>query len=256
MLHMSWTARDALQYVYPILTQYGANHALGNETFLHMLNIGLAFIRSHKWYRRTWQHRKDNFTSLQDNPYRLITTRPIRDIDNFYCGEMLRRDGFKENILCTDCDIPQWYCAPCTPCGCKWCKPMDVKEVLPSSELCPWEYAITWSNFEGMWWFWWQIIRILPKNEVDSLWVTYYREFSPVKSFDDQMPIPISFMHVLAEIMSAYTMWRYWQFRIGEDNNFFTLARIQLDELFEADQQNPREINLTTSDSLYNLSYR
>lgn len=253
---MAWTARDALRYVYPILTQYWATHALGNETFLSMINMAMLDIWTHRWHRRTRQHWKDNFTSLEDTPYRLITTWPIRDIDRFYTWEMIKRDWFKENILCTDCDIPQWYCAPCSPCWCNGCKPLDLYEVLPQNELCPWEYAITWSDFEWMWWFAWQIIRVFPKSPVDSLRVTYYREFKPVETFDDKMPIPLSFASVLAKLMAFYVLWRYWQFRIWEENNMFQFARQQLDELYEADQQNPKKMDLWNLHELYNNSYQ
>lgn len=248
-------ARDAAKLIYPIMTQYWVTHAVWVDSLLEVINMAMNDIRIYKWYNWTWQHWKDNFTSLQDNPYRIITTRPIREVDGFYCWEMLRRDWFKENILCSDCDIPQWVCAPCTPCACKNCEKLDLCEILPQNEICPWTYAITWSEYEGMGWFSWQIIRVSTHKPVDSLRVTYRREFSPVESFDDDMPIPRSFGTIMAKLASYYIMWRYGQFRPWEENNLLNYAQQQLEHMREADQKWPKVMDFKEANNYFNSVY-
>lgn len=250
---MAITARDMLKRAYPFLWQYWATHAIWSDNFLSLLNMALDMIRVYRWREWSWSHWKDNFTSLQDDPYRLVTTHPVKRVHSFYSWTMIKRDWFEENTLC-DCDIPQDVNTPCTLCNCNGCKPLKLELASPQSQLCPWYYQVSWWEYEWMWWLFWRIIRVKMHNKLSDsewLWVTYVRSNPTIEKFDDIVPIPTAFATPVAMYIAVLALPRYGQFRWWEELNLFQIANNHLNDLQEADKNFPQKMvfeeDMTTS---------
>lgn len=238
-----YNVRDFLQFVRPLVNQYGATHAIGTKSFLFSVNHALNMLYNYQGYPWTWQHTKDDFTNLSGDPLKLITSYPILFVDKFYTGKMQPIDW-----AATACDCPEPEPDPCGPyimpcvCACDWCEELKWMKVLPQNKLCGGQYQVSSSLIPGMGWLNGRLIKVKPDRTISGLWVTYFRGVRHVKTFDDIIDIPDNFMTALSYFVAAQVIGNYAQFRNGDDVNYLTLARQELDSLKKHDNIFPSKM--------------
>ncbi len=230
-----YTLREWLKFAYPLIWQAGATASIGTEQFLATANSALNMVYNYLWYDRSWQHEKALFKlSSEDRTQRkLLTKHPVKKIDKFFSTRWV--DVEKWATACNmDCDLkdPELLCQyDCGECLVS-CSPMEMAWVLPNNQLCVWQYQIWWWNFvPELWWQQWKIIRASLPKWVDTFWVTYFRWVEHMKSFDDIIPLPDSFITARAYFMAWYVVPLYWIMMQQQDLNYMSLARKELDSL-------------------------
>lgn len=251
---MAYTVRQLLQSAYPILGKHWSTFAMWSNSFLELTNSILEQIYNYGWYIRSWQHYREAFTNLQwvpavpapnNNPLQLVTSYPIWKIDKFWTGKMLPVVG---QLTFCDCPVPEPdpcgpYIPACTNCFCETCSPEDWKEVLPNNQLCHWQYQVGWSTIKGMGWLNGTVIRVKPNKQVTALWVTYFRYFNEVKSFDDIVLLPRWFRMAFIYAIASLVVWSwYGQFRQWQDVNYYQQFITEMDRLKAADNIFPKDL--------------
>ena len=239
---MAYTARDALKFAYPLLSQHGATRAIWGNSFFYSLNTAINFIYSYNGYIRSRQHVKDAFVITGKKHMKLITRWPVATVDKFFLSQWKDVDGTIRPCDCAD-DLPDdTYTCPCEiPCNWPECQPIKMRRVLPQNVLCENEYQVSWSEIKWMWGLDWRIIKVnlADVTNVNSLFVTYYRGPKHITGRDDIVPIPDSFMHILWYIIAAHTVPLYGIMMAQQDLNYRSIARKELDFMKMADNVFP-----------------
>ena len=117
------------------------------------------------------------------------TSYPILKVDRFWGGRDSVIDEYLDFCDCPD-DLPDdCICDQhCISWCINLCNPLEIKEVLPHTKIQQWLYKVAWWTTPGMWWEWWQILHILPKQIPPRMFVTYYRWFNPITSYNQVVP--------------------------------------------------------------------
>lgn len=86
------------------------------------------------------------------------------------------------------------------------CEPLKIKELLPHSKLCKWHYKIAGGNVQGMGGEWGRILHIIPDPMPARMFVTYYRGFPEITSYNQVINIPRHFINAIkyAIMMDIY----------------------------------------------------
>jgi len=239
---MALTLKDWLDYVYPILAQHWATRAIWSKHFLHVANHALNVIYNYQWYIRSWQHVKDVFISHSDSKHkwRLATRRPVERVDRFYTST--RSDVEWKIDVCECPEIPDDI-----TCYSKcWCDPtctaINMNRRLPQNELCAWEYKVSWSDQLWMWWLNWSIISAYVQSPTEVLRVSYYKWLKLLKSFDEVLPIPDSFLTAWAYFIAWIIVPSYWVMMQQQELNFMSMWRKELDSLRMHDNNFPDKV--------------
>lgn len=240
--------RDAIDGFFAIIGQPWATHSIWQKYILTIAQMALVHIWNYKWYNWTWQYWKDSFLMTQGETIKLVTTHPIKRVHKFYEWQMKPRDWVLLNpqSFCDECPNEWPVCVPCA-CECNPCKDLEYIYANPQDKLCPWYYQVSGSEYQWMWWFWGSIIRVMPRRQLDWLWVTYFRDVPRLKSFDEKFPLPMAFMTPFCYYMAFIAMGRYWQFRSWEDVNFLQVANMLMEDLKESDA--PNHLDMTFSNT-------
>lgn len=230
-----YTLREWLKFAYPLIWQAWATASIGTEQFLATANSALNMIYNYQWYDWSWQHTKALFhlSSPDKTQWKLLTKYPVKKVDKFYSTRW--QDVESCASACNiDCDIkdPELVCEMnCWDCIAN-CSNLEMVWILPNDQLCVWQYQIWGGNFfTELWWQQWKIIRASLKKWVDTLWLTYFRWVDHLKSFDDIIPLPDSYMTARAYFLAWYVVPLYWIMMQQQDLNYHSIARKELDSL-------------------------
>jgi len=227
--------RDWLKLVYALVWQTWSTSAIWmDDQFIFIANSALNMIYNYQWFKRSWQHTKElfNLSNSQRVSWKLLTQHPIRTVDKFFVSK--RIDVEKSATACDiNCDLEDVECPfECDPCSPVSCRPIELSWILPNDNLCPWQYQVWWWNFVSeLWWIQWSIIRVYLEIPVDTLWVTYFRWVKHMKSYDDIIPLPDSFITARAYFVAWHIVPMYGIMMQQQDLNYMSLARKELDSL-------------------------
>lgn len=249
-----YTVKDFLHFVYPLVWQNGVTRLLWWDDLYFMINQAVAEIynfqpeKADHRFHWSWTHRKDVFRMSQEKAgmWVCFTRWPVRMIDEFWTSK--RNDVYKLQIDKCYCDmnLPEAYIKSCDCCDCCElpCEPLELTQIRPQANLCPWTYQIAWSFVDGMWWLDWRILRVNAKECIDTLRVTYYCWPLKVSKPDDQIPLPDSFMHIAAKIIAANVMPMNWESRQQDDLQYYSTVRRELECLVKQDPEFPKFVNM------------
>jgi len=232
--------------VYPMIGQHGVSYACWPNQFIHLINQALNMIYNYEWMHWSWQHRKDLFNMNERSQWALLSRWPVRKIDKFWWGNWKDVDKVGIDPCYCNLNLPDKVILPCCTCDCVApCKPLDLMEILPQNKLCGGMYQISWGFVVWMWGLDQRIIKVdLWWTVIDDLWVTYFCGPVKMEKFSDVVPLPDSFMHVLAWIIAALVVPMYWVARQQEDLTYYSLYRKELDYLRKHDSIIPEDIEM------------
>lgn len=244
---MSYSVKQFAPLIYPIVNQHGVSYAVWPNNLIHLINLWVNMIYNYEWMHWSWQHRKDLFNMNEQSQWALLSRWPIRKIDKFWWGswkdvDKIWIDKCYCNLNLPDKDIIK----PCCECNCLApCKPLELNEILPQNKLCANQYQISGSFIWGMWWLDWRIVKVDLWNQVvNDLWMSYFCWPVKVEKFDDIIPLPDSFIHILAWIIWATVVPQQGIARQQEDLTYYSLYRKELDFLRKADTIAPETLEL------------
>lgn len=242
---MAITARQLLQSAYPMLWKHWATFAMGSNSFLEILNTVLEQIYNYEWYIWSWQHYREAFTNLSGDPLQLVTSFPIWKIDKFWTWKM---QPVVWQLTFCDCPVPEPdpcgpYIPACTNCYCDSCSAEDWAEILPNNQLCAGQYQVWGSTVKGMGWLNGTVVRVKPSRATDALWLTYYRYFNRITSFDDIILLPPGFRPAFIYAIWALVIGAWYnQYRQGQDINYYELFNREMERLKKADNIFPKDL--------------
>ncbi len=245
---MAYTVREAFHFATTALGSHGLSRLVGPNNFMYLINQAVNMVYNYNWYTWTWTHRKDLFDLKKWSLWVLLSRWPVRTIDKFRTWKRTDVDKLQEDECERACklELPDWVIKPCCECNCiAPCKPLDLKEIQPQNQLCAWQYQISWSYIPWMWWMDWRIVKVNLWNiEPELLWMTYYCWPVKLETYDDIVPLPDSFIHVLWWIIAALVVPPRWAARSQEDLSYYSLYRKELEYLKALDNIYPKEVNL------------
>lgn len=242
-----YTVKQFFQLVYPIINQHGVSYAVGPNSFIALVNLGLNMIYNYEWMHWSRQHRKDLFNMNDAQQWALLSRWPIRKIDKFWWGDWKDVDKVWLDKCYCNLNLPDKnIIKPCCECNCTLpCKPLELNEILPQNKLCANQYQISWSFIAWMWWFDWRIVKVdLWNQQVSDLWMSYFCGPVKMEKFSDIIPLPDSFIHVLSWIVWASVIPQQGIARQQEDLTYYSLYRKELDYLRKHDTIAPETVEL------------
>lgn len=172
---------------------------------------------------------------------KLVTRWPVATVDKFYTSQWKDVDGSVAPCYCDDLPDDSYTC-PCEiPCNGPECSPIKLTRILPQNVLCDNEYQVSWSEIKGMGWLDGRIIKVnlWDVTNLNYFRVTYYRGPKHITSWDEIVPLPDSFMHVLGYVIAAHVVPLYGIMMQQQDLNYRSIARKELDFLKMADNVFP-----------------
>lgn len=243
---MAYNVREWLHFVYWLIWQVGATAQLNPNSFLMYTNSALNMIYNYQWYIWTRQHFKDmfNLSSEDWTEYKMITRNPVLKADKFYTFDWKDVENPiqpSESWTPTDCwdceNLPWIVCYESESCcyNNPPCKDIELFENLPHNQLCANQFAITWGNQKWMWWLNQRIVHVKLQYPVSWLWMTYFKWFKHLTSFDDILPIPDAFITPRAYYVAWHITPLYGIMAQQQDLNFMSIARKEMDSLKMAD---------------------
>lgn len=245
---MAYTVKDAFHFSYTLLWAHWLSRLVGPHNFMYLINQAVAMIYNYWWYMWSWTHRKDLFNMNKQSQWVLLSRWPVREIDKFRTWDWTDVDKYDPDACEWACNmnLPDKIIKPCCECNCiKPCKPLDLQQILPQNQLCAWQYQISWSPVFGMWWMDWRIVKVdLWDKDPELLRMTYFCWPLKLETFDDIVPLPDSFMHIVWWIIAALVVPPRWAARSQEDLNYYSLYRKELDSLKAADNMYPKKVEL------------
>jgi len=206
-----YTAKDVLWFAYMLISQHWATAWIWANNFLFALNSALNQIYNYWWYMRSRQHFKDSFTTNWSQMVTLVSRHPIQTVDKFWTWPRTDVDWAITPWWCNCPQLPnlEWSCW----CSC-WCtvecKPLWMNKIMPQNQLCPWDYQISWSEIKWMWWMDGRIVKAYLPCNVNRVWMTYYRWPKHITNFDEVVPLPDSFVHILWRMIAWILVPLYW----------------------------------------------
>lgn len=233
--------------VYPIVNQHGVSYAVGPNSIIGLVNMWINMIYNYEWMHWSWQHRKDLFKMNEKSQGALLSRWPIRKIDKFWWGNWKDVDKIWTDACFCNLNLPDKDIIPaCCECNCTQpCRPLNLKQILPQNKLCANQYQISGSYIAGMWGLDWRIVKVdLWEEIVDDLWMTYYCWPVKVEKFTDIIPLPDSFIQVLAWIVWASVVPQQGIARQQEDLTYYSLYRKELDYLRKHDTIVPEQLEI------------
>ena len=241
-----YSVKEFLQLVYPIIGSHGVSYAVWPNNIIHLVNMWLNMIYNYEWMHWSWEHRKDLFNMNEARQWALLSRWPVRKIDKFWWWQWTDVDKVWLDKCYCNMNLPEKVITPCCVCDCVTpCQPLDLKQILPQNNLCPWTYQISWSFIAWMWWLDWRIVKVDLWNQVvNDLWMSYFCGPVKMEKFSDIIPLPDSFIHVLAWIVWASVIPQQWIARQQEDLTYYSLYRKELDYLRKQDTIVPETLEL------------
>jgi hypothetical protein len=90
---------------------------------------------------------------------------------------------------------------------------------------------------------WWKNIRIHTESLASTgLYVLYQRWFNLITSANDEFPLPDAYISAFAYMYAHFVIPPMWQYRQGDDTNFYNLAERELEYLKLRDNVFPKEL--------------
>ena len=242
-----YTVRDAFKFCYPLIWQAWASYAVWPNQFLYLMNHAINMIYNYEGMHWTRQHRKDLFNMNWQSQGALLSRRPVRKIDKFRTAWWKDIDKIWLDSCYCNMNLPDKVIWACCECSCPLpCKPLDLMEILPQNNLCANSYQISWSYVPGMWGLDWRIVKVDTGNTpINDLRMTYFCGPIKMEKFDDIVPLPDSFMHVLWWIIAALVIPMTGAWRQQEDLSYYKLYRNELDYLRKHDTIVPESIDVS-----------
>lgn len=238
------TVSEFLRDLFPLVKQQWFTASYWEEWFIWAINAGLSYIYCYKSHRRNWQIRTEPLRA--DEHWRLygITSRPIVDVNNFWCGKKLECIKQREKERETCCANKTVKCSKCASCcqldWCRLCsteKVLDMIQVSPGWILTSWTYKISWSE-NNMWWMFWNYVEArAPKDTCcscttcEQIYFTYVSRFNNVKCPQDEIPLPDAYLPALMFACAAFTVMWYLSFRASDDASYLAMCDRILDWL-------------------------
>lgn len=211
------TVKSIYEYCYPLLNKHGITYSLWANGFLKTLEAALLAIQTYEgwlWKRQHYAEQISDMSMWEHRGYiRHQTQFPIIKVDRFRWGRAEIIDSYLD--FC-DCPDDSWDDCMCDQSCVGWaicqCLPMKIKEVLPHTKLCKWQYKVAWWLVPGMWGEWWSVLHIIPEPTPPRMFVSYYRWFMPVTSYNQVIPIPRHFINAIkyAIMMDIYVNKGVW----------------------------------------------
>lgn len=270
-----YVVKDFLHFLYPLIWQNWVTRLAWSDDLYFLTNQAINEIynfqpeRADHRFHWSWTHRKDLFHMSEDKKWMWVcfTRRPVRMVDEFWTSKRNDVYDLQEDKCYCDMNLPEdtWIIKSCA-CDCDCfapCEPIELKQIRPHANLCPWTFQIAWWFTKWMWWLDWQIVRVNTwLNQDVWLWMTYYCWPTKVSKPNDQVPIPDSFMHLAAKIIAANCMPMTWEQREQDDLQYYSTFRREMECLVKQDPEFPKFVE-TKSNSNYvnktvnpkNLSY-
>lgn len=242
-----YTVKQFLTLVYPILGQHGISYAAWANSIIWVVNMGIDMIYNYEGMHWSWQHRKDLFNMNDRQQGALLSRWPVRKIDKFWWGRWTDVDKVGLDQCYCDMNLPEKdVIRPCCECNCETpCTPLELKQILPQNKLCAWQYQISGSFIAWMWWLDWRIVKVdLWNQTVSDLWMSYFCWPIKMEKFSDIIPLPDSFIQVLAWIVWAFFIPQQGIARQQDDLSLYSLYRKELDYLRKHDTIVPETIEL------------
>lgn len=205
------TVKSIYEHCYPLLNKHWITYSLGANGFLKTLEAALMVIQTYEW--RLWkrQHYAEQVTDMNLGEHRWYivhqTQYPILNIDRIRWGRADIVDSYLNFCDCPDDTPDDCLCRQSCVSGCVGCcDPLDIREVLPHTKLCKWQYKISWSDVPGMWGEGGKVMNILPAIIPPRMFITYYRWFPEVTSYNQVINIPRHFINAIkyAIMMDIY----------------------------------------------------
>lgn len=243
---MAYTVKDVYNFVYPMIWQHWASRLIWPNNFIYLINLAINMVYNYEGYIRSFMHRLDLFNMNEKWQGALLSRWPVRKIDRFRTSWRRDVDKIVEDPCICDMNLPDKVIPPCCACECPLpCTPLDLAQIQPHNKLCPWTYQISGSFYAGMWGFDGRIVKVDVWNTtVNDLRMSYFCGPVKMEKFSDVVPLPDSFMHILAWIIAGTVVPLAWISRQQEDLNYYSLYRKELDYLRKADNMVPKEIVL------------
>lgn len=270
-----YVVKDFLHFLYPLIWQNWVTRLAWSDDLYFLTNQAINEIynfqpeKADHRFHWSWTHRKDLFHMSADKKWMWVcfTRRPVRMVDEFWTSKRNDVYDLQEDKCYCDMNLPEdtWIIKSCA-CDCDCfapCESLELKQIRPHANLCPWTFQIAWWFTKWMWWLDWQIVRVNTWINQDIwLWMTYYCWPTKVSKPDDQVPIPDSFMHLAAKIIAANCMPMTWEQREQDDLQYYSTFRREMECLVKQDPEfpkfvetksNPNYVNKTVNPK--NLSY-
>lgn len=237
------TVSEFLRDLFPLVKQQWFTAAYGEEWFIWAINAGLNYIYCYKSHRRDWQIRTEAMWFDADWRMYWTTSRPIVNVNNFWCGKKLECIKTKEKEREQCCGNNTIKCSKCNSCcTLPWCccsveKVLDMIQVSPWALLFDWTYKISgWE--QSMWWMFWNYVEAkMPKwvccwcQQCEQVYITYVSWFNNVKCPTDEIPLPDSYLPALVFAVAAFTVMWYLSFRASDDASYLSICDRILDGL-------------------------
>jgi hypothetical protein len=211
------TVKSIYEHCYPLMNKHGITYSLWVRWFLKTLEWALHAIETYEWWLWKRQHYSEQITDMNLWEHRWYirhqTQFPILNIDMFRWGRDSVIDEYLDFCDCPDDTPDDCVCdQACISSVCNMCDPLKMKWLLPHSKMCPWSFKIAWSDVPGMWWEGGTILHILPAPVPPRMFVSYYRWFPEVTSYNQVINIPRHFINAIkyAIMMDIYVNKGIW----------------------------------------------
>lgn len=241
-----YTVRDAFKFCYPMIWQAWSSYLAGPNQFLYLINHAINMIYNYEGMHWTWQHRKDLFNMNWQSQGALLARWPVRKIDKFWTSWWKDVDKIQLDKCYCNMNLPDKTITPCCECDCPApCSPLNLTEILPQNKLCANSYQISGSYVPGMGGLDGRIVKVdVGSASINDLWMTYFCGPIKMEKFDDIVPLPDSFMHVLWWIIAALIIPMDGAWRQQEDLSYYKLYRNELDYLRKHDTIMPERVDV------------
>lgn len=213
------TVKKIYEHCYPLLNKHWITYSLWANGFLKTLEAALIVIQSYEgwlWKRQHFAEQISDMSMWEHRWYIVHQTKfPIMTIDRFRGGRADVVDTYLAFCDCPDDSADDCVCYQACISGCIWlCLPLDIKEVLPHTKMNPGQFKVSWWFVAGMWGEGGNVLNILPAPLPAKMFITYYRWFPEITSYNQVVNIPRHFINAIkyAIMMDIYiNKWVGWE---------------------------------------------
>jgi len=196
------TVKTIYEFCYPLLNKHWITYSLWVRWFLSTLEAALHSIVTYEWFLWKRQHYSEQISDMNLGEHRGYirhqTEFPMLQVDRFWGGRAAQIDEILNFCDCPDDTPDDCICdQSCVDAACAACFPLKIKELLPHTKICKGSYKVAWSDTLWMWGEGWQVLHILPDPMPERIFVTYYRWFAPITSYNQVVPIPRHFINAI-----------------------------------------------------------